>query len=463
MRNIEPLIRTIKFTPVKFNYLVRRIIDLIKELSKSEYQKLLVKQDLYIQLTDYNEIDFLFKSDILKNAVFIKENGILMAPESRSIEQLEQIYGKEEVIPLLETNVLSNSSPSLISNTLIELPNLKSNSDILKSSKNEDNKLRDPIQFSNSSGLISSDSEYRGYEISRLDGTIEYDEIICSLCLNIIKNGVRCADCGQSFCDYCITQYFSLHNQCPNGKYVKQPLDKLYEKILGKLSLHCKNAKFGCPEIIEYHKVSLHEEKCEYEGMPCPFEGCEKMFAKKDLPEHLAICAFYLITCKDCLEKFVRKNTEAHEKKCQEKIIKCDNVGCNVNIKRKCLQKHKENECLYTVVMCQLCKINIRRGLIHDHELSCEARKVKCESCGNFIVFKDLTKHASLCEESTTDCKRCGIMVKRKDENSHNCLINIVKIVKELEAKLNEKSEIIKEQAIKISYLEDVIKNKLSK
>jgi len=289
-----------------------------------------------------------------------------------------------------------------------------------------------------------------GYDLSRLKGTLKYQEITCNSCKKIIKNGEICSKCFKAFCGSCLSKLVENHSSCPKGgDHAKMPLLPLYETFLNELMIACVNAKYGCSEVKEYKLIQSHEDECEFVPVKCNYSGCDVVLPKKEIAEHLGVCGFCPLTCKDCGENILRKDVERHDKMCLEKIVPCENTGCKDTIKRKNMKAHRE-KCLYELIECKWCKNKKMRESIVNHEIECDCKIVVCSGCKKGYENRVYKEHVKNCEEFEFACEKCSMIIKRKEATTHNCLSHLAKKIISLEEKVIA-------QSIYIEKLEAVI------
>jgi len=100
--------------------------------------------------------------------------------------------------------------------------------------------------------------------------------------------------------------------------------------------------------------MKYHKEKCPYERVRCPNDGCKKRVKRSNLDEHLRKCGFALITCqnKGCLLRVVRQDLPEHDKFCDYAEVTCTNEGCDVQLIRLKQSQHQRESCRYMTACC---------------------------------------------------------------------------------------------------------------
>lgn len=160
-------------------------------------------------------------------------------------------------------------------------------------------------------------TKYHGIAISRVINSEYLDSLRdiykCNICFKIMINPTDCEKCGHSYCFDCIND-FRCPFSCENSNI--RPSSVGIKLILNNLNFRCDND--GCEENILYSNLINHDFHCEY------------------------------------------------------KLIKCPNLNCGINLAKKNLQNHIENECKYTIERCRYCGYEFPRGEVKNHVESCE-------------------------------------------------------------------------------------------
>ena len=184
-------------------------------------------------------------------------------------------------------------------------------------------------------------------EIYNPDDIINKDnlfDLICPICLNIIKNPISCSSNinSHSFCKQCIDIYLEEHNNCPTCKNnFEYKTNEEIEKKLKELFFRCAYFKEGCQKMINYSEYFKHINECEFKNdnnlYECfvnrynytdkIFEPCHYIGKKKEIEEHFKVCAFLKYKCIFCKEDILSINFLDHAiNKCKVKIYN-DNEG----------------------------------------------------------------------------------------------------------------------------------------
>ena len=202
-----------------------------------------------------------------------------------------------------------------------------------------------------SSNILSNENEQyfekyiKPYRIMlhSIDDLIDKDKIedlICPICLLILRNPINCSDKinSHSFCKECIDEFLKEKNKCPICKLIfEYKTNNIIIDKLNTLLFHCMFKNEGCNKIISYSEYLNHVNNCKYNNeYECQikkynyknkeFERCRYIGNKEEMKEHFKICAFYKDKCLFCNEYILKMNLEEHmEKKCKFGIIKYQN------------------------------------------------------------------------------------------------------------------------------------------
>ena len=166
-------------------------------------------------------------------------------------------------------------------------------------------------------------------------------------------------------------------------------------------------------------------EGCTFAKLNCIF--CDELVCRKSLFEHRSqLCSKRPFVCEYC--NIYKSNydevTEKHVKDCPHAPVKCTNEGCEVNVKRKDLQKHIDEACPESIIKCEfnyagccalfprknlgdhyIKKISLHMSLIAKHGQSIliksQERIVKLEK-----ENEDLKKSVAELTKTNTELKR---------------------------------------------------------
>ena len=140
----------------------------------------------------------------------------------------------------------------------------------------------------------------QGYDEDRFTSVVPRD-LICGICLRVLREPRLCEDGEHAFCFSCISQHPDGSHTCPKcrkdltRKTLVRPQSYL-RKSLGELKIKCDYIQRGC-----FDQIQL-----------------------ENLPDHVKLCGFAPVTCENCNWEINRKDKDYHEKSsCQLGAAKC--------------------------------------------------------------------------------------------------------------------------------------------
>ncbi len=108
------------------------------------------------------------------------------------------------------------------------------------------------------------------------------DELLCTVCRNVVWKPVYCNQCACIFCYKCrpqtgffsrISTFFGAErprhgrNNCDNFEEVQVPTR--ITTGLSKLRVRCAYEQNGCRMLLYYYDLEQHEQHCKFENIPC--------------------------------------------------------------------------------------------------------------------------------------------------------------------------------------------------
>jgi len=131
-------------------------------------------------------------------------------------------------------------------------------------------------------------------------------------------------------------------------------LDKELNKEIMALEAKCNNTEWGCKWEGNVKEAQFHPDKCDYNDIYC-INDCGAKFQRRFLQKHLEKdCAKKIIPCAFCDDRFLRENKKAHLEDCMKVPLPCPNkCDKKLTIAREELDKHIEQECPRTKIVCQ--------------------------------------------------------------------------------------------------------------
>ena len=199
-----------------------------------------------------------------------------------------------------------------------------------------------------SSNILSNENEQyfekyiKPYQIMlhSIDDLIDKDKIedlICPICLLILRNPINCSDKinSHSFCKECIDEFLKEKNKCPICKLIfEYKTNNIIIDKLNTLLFHCMFKNEGCNKIISYSEYLNHVNNCKYNNIQYEcnvnkydyktkkFKKCGYIGNKNEIGKHFKLCGLTEYKCIYCQEKILKINIEEHFKnKCIFRII----------------------------------------------------------------------------------------------------------------------------------------------
>ena len=155
-----------------------------------------------------------------------------------------------------------------------------------KDSKQEEEKK----SFVDNNQYIKYNTDYLFYD--REDLIDNNEDLICPICLFILKNPVNCSDRqnSHSFCEDCIGKYFLENNTCPICKNIfEYKINNDIKKSLDKLVFKCKFKTEGCNHIMPYSEYLNHIKECKYNNIKYECQIKKYNYKKKNLKNVLIL------------------------------------------------------------------------------------------------------------------------------------------------------------------------------
>ena len=191
-------------------------------------------------------------------------------------------------------------------------------------------------------------------------------------------------------------------------------------------------------------KLRDHLKMCQLLRIPCPL-GCPQeggdgvmRVERGQMETHkLEVCLMRSLSCEFCEERVKACEMNAHLVTCEEFVIYCPNK-CEGNtevpwLKRKEIDYHLKEVCLFEKVCCHLCADEMERRLLKEHQTdSCPLRQIKCELCDLEFQYCDKSTHLDVCDDFLIYCpNNCldGLTFQRRNLSQHlaSCPLQEVK------------------------------------
>ena len=218
-----------------------------------------------------------------------------------------------------------------------------------------------------------------GYDYNFVD--TPHDRFICRICHLPSRDPYLSVCCGHLFCKSCldnVRKAAAISNACPicrDKEFVTFP-NKAVDREIRSFLLYCTNKEKGCKWQGELNDINNHlgnSDGCQFEEVKCSNE-CGKIIERRYLTSHVETeCPNRKVNCQYCHDtgehQFIEgqhkeecpklplpcpnkcevgsvphEDMEAHRKECPLEMIQCEyhNVGCEVRMTRKDMEKHKD-------------------------------------------------------------------------------------------------------------------------
>lgn len=209
--------------------------------------------------------------------------------------------------------------------------------------------------------------------------SIEYigpvdETLLCPVCRTPFYSPIT-TPCGHTFCAGCINRALEIQSVCPIDR---QPINKTrdYHRLpliikdqLDRLKVRCPNKGCGY-ECSREHLEGHYERRCEFTPVRCPDPACDKRVARRDaLPEKG--CMHRHVSCQYCDSVMAVAELDAHyDHDCAGATAKCSD--CDANVVRHRLETHKSQACPEGQTQCRWhiagCKVSGKRRVVQEHE-----------------------------------------------------------------------------------------------
>jgi hypothetical protein len=200
-------------------------------------------------------------------------------------------------------------------------------------------------------------------------------QFICMLCKDICFEPFNIPNGDCFICKKCYNIYEKDQNAFPQLSQILQDqkplkIDSLV-RVIYNLKVKCKNRDKGCTSQGTVQCIQTHmNNECEYQDIQCPNLGCQEIFIRQQLKEHLIKCDFRNEICNDCKLSFPFRHLEQHSTVCPKLKIKCSQ-GCGETILRENESEHFEHKCVKTEITCPFntigCDLKMLRGNLNEH------------------------------------------------------------------------------------------------
>jgi len=156
--------------------------------------------------------------------------------------------------------------------------------------------LKNEDFFMNKQHFEFTDYLYHGKE------TEIVEKFNCLICLKIIKDPFKCANCSKLYCQTCIEKALINSNRCPHCRcspFNKHQIDLNLKDILDQLEFKCP---LECNQIIRYSQQEKHKEECLNIEQFNKCNLCKILVEKNNKDAHLKECEYLILRCVFCDE-----------------------------------------------------------------------------------------------------------------------------------------------------------------
>ena len=222
-----------------------------------------------------------------------------------------------------------------------------------------------------------------GYECEFVEPPPKQFQCECPICLQILREPYIVDCCGYSFCAACIERVGKDGKPCP---HCNQPgyatlVNKGLKRALSEFRVNCSH---GCGWVGELRKLDEHLnsepqperrlEGCQFTVIEC-FHCKEGICRGKIAGHQLERCPQRPYTCEYCAKYKSTFEDVAHNHwpECKCFLLPCPNecTPPGSGIQRQHLDLHVKEQCLMTVVQCELhhagCEVTLPRKDMVDH------------------------------------------------------------------------------------------------
>jgi len=218
-----------------------------------------------------------------------------------------------------------------------------------------------------------STEESGGYDYEFVDSPP--DELICSICLSVLRDPNLTSCCGNHFCHSCIRRIKSKRNPCPlcQDQYYTIMLDKSFVRRVKELKIKCPSSGRGCEWVNELGSLQKHlDVSCGFVEVTCDYCRSDDILRHSLADHRKYICPLRPYGCEYCgLRETWDSITRIHFDVCEKYPVKCPN-SCGIGeIQRIDVDKHVRDECPLGEVGCKFeyagCCVRLPRKDIGQH------------------------------------------------------------------------------------------------
>jgi hypothetical protein len=243
------------------------------------------------------------------------------------------------------------------------------------------------------------------------------DLLKCMICMNILNKPVECKNCQRAMCQKCLDNL--INKKCPlcaKNNFSKPHLQTTHN--LEKLKFKCKR---NCNKIISYSEYFSHGEKCENKKIKCQNIGCGMQMKRKEFLNHSKSCQFRIMVCSYCDNQLKLAQFVMHEQNCPMKKDVMLLITSSPISNTKVVSSIYKDDYAYNQVECN-------SGGNTQNQYSAEKRTEMCSNCGHEYALLEKDIHFNNCvfvEEGVSikiKCKKCERNKFRVENRCNNCM-----------------------------------------
>ena len=119
-----------------------------------------------------------------------------------------------------------------------------------------------------------------------------------------------------------------------------------------------------------------------------------------------------------CNASIPYKELHQHELYCDYREIKCGHPPCKKMIFYKDYKVHIAR-CEFQEIACKYCQVRGIKREIELHQKDCDQKLTFCKACNQYFILKEMKRHQKKCSEILESCPKCKVELKRKDLMNH--------------------------------------------
>ena len=212
-----------------------------------------------------------------------------------------------------------------------------------------------------------------GYDYEFVD--CPSDELICSICLSVLRDPNLTSCCGNHFCQSCICRIKSEQNPCPlcQEQCYTVMLDKFFIRRVKELKIKCPSSSRGCEWVSELGNLQKHlDVSCGFVDVSCDYCQSEGILRHSLADHKKRICPLRPYSCEYCgLRGTWESITHVHLSVCEKYPMECPNKCGIGGVQRIDFEKHVREECPLGEVSCTFeyagCRVRLPRNDIDEH------------------------------------------------------------------------------------------------